>query len=180
MKIFFYNQANYPVKMKINSFKYLLQPDQVQEIIINEKRVQFSVVVADEDDSQKFAALKLKNTLKKLFLNVSCTFMLDNVSNGDTLYVQNYIYEFKDNALLLPFAYHYLTVSHNTEKLKPFDCNSINARSVKKLYLLFAILGDGGFDFLLNLFSVVFQMRRIHKLCQPKKVFEIVCKDYQT
>lgn len=179
MNVFFRNQANYPVKIEINSFECLLQPNQIQKFILNEKKIKCSVVVADEDNRQSFAATKIKNTLKKLFLNVSCTFVLDDISNGDTFYIQNHIYEFTDNSLLLPFAYHYLTVLHNMKKLKPLDCNGTNVNSVKRLYLLFAILGDGGFDFLLNLFSVVFQMQRIRKLCQPKNILATVCKDFQ-
>lgn len=176
MKVFLNNTANYPVKVIINSVEYLLEPNQTQQIDLVGEDIKLTTFIIDEKNDKDFVSSKIKNTFRNLCLDISCTFVLDNISVGETLYLHNRIYEFKDNLLSLPFAYHYLTVDSESKKFLLLDCNGINVHSIKKIYFIFSLLGDGGFDFLINLFSVLFQMKRINKLCEHEKVFEIISK----
>lgn len=178
MNVFLNNTANYPVKVIINSVEYLLNTNQIQKINLEGESIKLTAVIIDENRNSGFMSSKIKNAVNKLFLNVSCTYVSDNISDGDTLSLHNRLYEFKDNSLSLPFAYHYLTVDNLSKKIMLLDCNGINARTVKKIYFIFSLLGNGGFDFLINIFSVFFQMKRINKLCEHKKVFEIISKEY--
>lgn len=179
MNVFLNNTANYPVKGIINSVEYSLNSNQTQKINFEGESIKLTAVITDENRNSSFVSSKIKNTINKLFLNVSCTYVSDNISDGDTLSLHNRIYEFKDNSLFLPFAYHYLTVDNQSKKIMLLDCNGINVRTVKKIYFFFSLLGDGGFDFLINIFSVFSQMKRINKFCEHKKVFEIISKEYQ-
>lgn len=179
MNIFLNNTANYPVKVVINSVEYSLRSNQTQQINLTGENIKLTAFIIDEKNDSGLVSSKLKNAVKKLFLNVSCTFILDNISDGDTLYLHNKIFEFQDNWLALPFAYHYLTVDNGLNKYELFDCIGTNVRTIKKIYFFFSLLGDGGFDFLINIFSVFFQMKRISKFCDHKKVFEIISKNYK-
>lgn len=179
MNVFLNNTANYPVKVIINSVEYSLKSNQTQQINLAGEDIKLTTFIIDEKNDSGFVSSKIKNALKKLCLDISCTFALDNISDGDILYLHNRIYEFKDNLLSLPFAYHYLTVDNESKNFVLLDCNGTNVHSLKKIYFFFSLLGDGGFDFLINIFSIFFQMKRINKLCEHKKVFEIISKKYQ-
>lgn len=179
MNVFLNNTANYPVKVIINSVEYSLNSNQTQKINLAGEGIKLAAVITDENRNSSFVSSKIKNAVNKLFLNVSCTYVLDNISDGDTLFLHNRLYEFKDNSLSLPFAYHYLTVDNESKNFVLLDCNGTNVHSLKKIYFFFSLLGNGGFDFLINIFSIFFQMKRINKLCEHKKVFEIISKEYQ-
>lgn len=172
MNIFFNNTTKYSISVKINSIEYLLKPNQVQQLSVydNDKIVLSTV----HNTINKSYSEKLKNSLNNLVLNVSCTYLIENLKENENIQIANEIYEFNENALLLPFAYHYLKPRINNTQLQLVQCKADNVKAIKKIYFIFALLGDGGFDFLLNIFSISFQMHRIKKLCDNNKILQIL------
>ncbi len=172
MNIFFTNTTKYLIIAKINSIEYLLEPNQVQQLsAYDNDKIVLSIVNNTVNKSYKE---KLKNSLNNLVLNVSCTYLIKNLKENENIQIANEIYEFNENALLLPFAYHYLKPCINNTQLQLVQCEADNVKAIKKIYFIFALLGDGGFDFLLNIFSVSFQMHRIKKLCDDNKILQII------
>lgn len=172
MKIFLSNSAKYSICVKINSIEYFLEPNQTQQLFVN-KNDELMLSIIDDNVSNSFGE-KFKRTLKNLVLNVSCTYLIKNLDENDTIQITNEIFEFEENALLLPFAYYYLNATANGSQLQLVHCKADNVKTIKKIYFIFAFLGDGGFDFILNLFSITFQMHRIRKLCDDNKVFKVL------
>lgn len=175
MNIFLNNTTKYSINAKINSIEYLLEPNQTRQLSANDND---TIVLSITDNiANKTTGEKLKDSLKNLVLNVSCSYIIKNLTENENIQIVNEIYEFKENALLLPFAYHYLKANMDNTQFRLVSCNADNAKAIKKIYFIFALLGDGGFDFLLNIFSISFQMHRIKRLCNNDKILSVIKND---
>lgn len=172
MNIFFNNASKYKINIKANFTDYVIEPNQTQQISVNNNDI-IELSIFDDFNNNSYSK-RLKNSLKNLLLNVSCAYLINNLNENDSIQITNEIYDFDEHALLLPFAYHYLKAEKSGKSLQLTQCKATNTKSIKKIYFIFAILGDGGFDFLLNIFSISFQMNRIKKLCSDNKIFQII------
>lgn len=176
MNIFLSNSTKYSINIKINSIEYLVEPNQTHQLSVNENdKMMLSII--DNNISNSYSE-KIKNSLKNLVLDVSCIYLIKDIKENENIQITNKIFEFEENALLLPFAYHYLNVNKNNHQIQLIQCKANNVKKIKKIYFIFALLGDGGFDFLLNIFSISFQMHRIKKLCEDNKIFTTIKHNY--
>ena len=105
-------------------------------------------------------------------LNVSCTYSIETISENQNIHISNKIFELDSSTLLLPFAYSYLTLDNVNAILT--SCIADNEKAIKKMYFAFALFGENGYDFLFNIFSIAFQMRRIKKLCDVEKMKKLI------
>ena len=172
MNIFFNNVSKYSINVKVGFTEYVIESNQTQQISVNNNDT-IELSIFDDFNNNSYSK-RLKNSIKNLMLNVSCTYLLNNLKDNDSIKITNEIYEFDQHALLLPFVYHYLKAETSGKYLQLTQCKATNTKSIKKIYLIFAFLGDGGFDFLLNIFSISFQMHRIKKLCSDNRIFQII------
>lgn len=167
MKLSFNNTSKFPVRISNGSGIYDIYPNQVKEIAFNDK---YEITLSITETDKKIKSTT-KNSLNKLFLNVSCTYYFELPVEYNTFIVCDELYEFESN-LLLPFAYHYLKINNGSKQFKLISCKATNVKSIKKLYFCFALMCNGGFDFLLNIFSIIFQSHRINKLCKNDKIYD--------
>lgn len=167
MKLSFNNISKFPVKIGNGTEVYEIYLNRVKEIAFNDK---YEVTLSITEIAKKAKSIT-KNSLNKLFLNVSCTYCFEFPVECDTVIICDEFYEFESN-LLLPFAYHYLKINNGSEQFKLISCKATNVKSIKKLYFCFALMCNGGFDFLLNIFSIIFQIHRIKKLCKNDKIYD--------
>ncbi len=174
MNTYLTNTTKFSITAKVNSIEYLLEPNQVQSMsVYDNDKIVLSIV---NKTNKKSYSEKFINSLNSLVLNVSCTYLIKNLTENENIQIANEIYEFDENALLLPFAYHYLkpSINNTNTQLQLVQCEADNVKTIKRIYFIFALLGDGGFDFLLNIFSITFQMHRIKKLCDDNKILQII------
>lgn len=161
MNIILTNKSTFSVKVTTNKQDFVLLPKQLINADFDEK----SLIKLSFTTTEKFNAKSIAN---KLMLNISCTYRIENINENQHIDISNSVFEFDNSALLLPFAYSYLKLDNADTVLT--SCSADNEKSIKKMYFAFALFGEGGFDFLFNIFSVAFQMRRIKKLCDIEKI----------
>lgn len=178
MNIFLANKTKHSIKAKCNSNEYFLSSNQTQKLSVNDND-KLTLTIINNTDSNSYEK-KLNKALNNLVLNVSCVYLIKNLNENENIQITSDIFEFKENALLLPFAYHYLNAIINDRRLQLIKCKANNVKQIKKIYFVFAILGNGGFDFLLNIFSITFQMQRIKKLCNESKIFKTLNNNFRS
>lgn len=165
MNILLTNTSTLSVKVTTNKQEIVLLPNQsVNTDYDLESTIKLSFISTDKFD--------VKSIANKLMLNISCTYSVKNIKENQLINISNEVFEFDSSALLLPFAYSYLKLDNADTVLT--SCSADNEKSVKKMYFAFALFGEGGYDFIFNIFSVAFQMRRIKKLCKVEKIKSII------
>ncbi len=165
MNISLTNTSVFSIKATINSQEIILLPNQSVNTDCDQKTlIKLSFINTDRFDAKSIA--------NNLMLNVSCTYSIETISENQNIYISNKIFELDSSTLLLPFAYSYLKLENVNAILT--SCVADNEKAIKKMYFAFALFGENGYDFLFNIFSVAFQMRRIKKLCDVEKIKKLI------
>lgn len=165
MNILLTNTTVFSIKVTTNSQEIILLPNQS----VNTDCDQKSLIKLSFINTDRFYAKSIANNL---MLNVSCTYSIETISKNQNIHISNKIFELDSSTLLLPFAYSYLTLDNVNAILT--SCIADNEKAIKKMYFAFALFGENGYDFLFNIFSIVFQMRRIKKLCDVEKIKKLI------
>lgn len=165
MNILLTNTTVFSIKATTNSQEIILLPNQSVNTDCDQKsRIKLSFINTDRFDAKSIA--------NNLMLHVSCTYSVETISENQNIHISNKIFELDRSTLLLPFAYSYLTLDNVNAILT--SCIADNEKAIKKMYFAFALFGENGYDFLFNIFSIAFQMRRIKKLCDVEKIKKLI------
>ncbi len=174
MKLLISNKTKYNLRINYINQSFFLKSSDVININIDNKVFVFGVSICKYDEERKTISKKILKTLSNLLLNVECIYKVNSVCEGKKINIIDDVFEVEDSCFLLPFGYHYPLIEDAKQSIELINCNGTNTKKLLKIYSFLALFEEGGYDFLISIFSAFIQMYRIRKLCKKEKIIKVV------
>lgn len=177
MKITLSNQSKYDIEINCENQKVLLKSNSIQDINISNSPLILRASISGELVQDDIIPKKLLETLSNMSLDIDCTYELKNICDGMTLDITNDIYSFSGESFFLPFLYAYPVIKSANVEVNLIDCFGKNINKVLKLYRRLALfVRIGGDGIIIGIFSVIFELFRVKRLCKKEKIFKVLSK----
>ena len=181
MQITLANKSKYDIEVKFGVQNLLINSFGEQNIDVNGEALTIRVSILEEKAEGNSFERKITKVINNAMLFVDCTYEIKDICDGMKLDITHEIYEFSGEPFFLPFLYLYSAVKCADASTRLVSCFGKNEKEAIKQYRRISLLAHlSGFDFLISLFSYVFEVARVKKLCKNEKIFKTVNTHFST